>query len=912
MKDALVLRARLGALATAVVLTACGGGGSDSPPPPPAPPTETLFVPANAWPSATPASAQSVAPEEFRRRQDAGELRVIAPGGQAAQRAARQSHLGAQRNYLQSQSELSDEARALLAQAGAAAEIDTEPAATLPDGQAITLQGLGTRLEEAATNHRQARDPASALASYALSYGLLGDTLKAQLPDPESLRGGAIESVRQAAQQMSALLSTQPDLDNARLDPDAPVPPLGGSAAGRVRALSPGNGVDNTGVCVPTGYVQRYWFPLRSFVSPVKQQGTRGVCWAFTAISAIESRERVQFNNPANLSEQFFVNKYKLEWAPSDFFDGGLTAEALNAAVDRNQILMPETGWTYNPAPGRPANRDAPGVGATVASYTGVCRDAATNNYTGWCSSSAHQSPQTCTRVLGTDFCAYNTTPFNGPGVAASRVVPVWSQGEPFDLDRYRAMLASGVSLLASFPVHEGFMAAPAGIVSDYRRQFKDAMGNLVDGTYGGHAVQVVGFISNQQLSFPGAAPSTVGGGGYFIVRNSWGCRGGDGGYYYVPADYVSTIFSSLKALDFSAARSGRWNDDQAVPGGTSGLAVDPRGTLNVDLRVPTNLVGQFTVAHPVANYVRLTVSSNLDGLLFDGQWLVNAPPGGSLFANALPVSFQTEGLRTVTITARYGTQLASATKDVLVRNSAPSVRFEAFGVPQQGEGFAVNAIVTDINEASAEAMCAAMSWAVSEPDAIVSGSGCTRVVRFGATGVREVRVATRDSEGRAASAIGNFNVAPPPVNPYPRIASFGAFARNDLRIGNTVVGCRSEPVADNATIDLRQLGCRLAGVNVPDVPRYFAQLGLDNPDGEALTYDWTYAAYFPGAASPSRTLQTRTATPSHDMAGFIFGARDTPYACTLDVRVNAPEPSRSKSLRVWSGRCVHIEDGPR
>ena len=56
-------------------------------------------------------------------------------------------------------------------------------------------------------------------------------------------------------------------------------------------------------------------------------------------------------------------------------------------------------------------------------------------------------------------------------------------------------------------------------------------------------------------------------------------------------------------------------------------------------LRVPTNLAGDFEVKHPVANYVRLKVRSDVDGVLYDGQWLVNAPPNGGLFANSLPVN---------------------------------------------------------------------------------------------------------------------------------------------------------------------------------------------------------------------------------------------------------------------------------
>ena len=307
------------------------------------------------------------------------------------------------------------------------------------------------------------------------------------------------------------------------------------------------------------------------------------------------------------------------------------------------------------------------------------------------------------------------------------------------------------------------------------------------------------------------------------MIRNSWGCGAGDNGYYYVPADYVSILFSTLEALDFDVRRSLRWSQDQVVPGGASGLTIDPRGTLGADLRVRTDLASQFAVAHPVASYVRLRVTSNLDGLLFDGQWLVNEPIGGSLFANALPATFQTEGLRTLTITATYGSQVVSATKDVLVLNSAPAIRLLTSGTPQQGESFVINAEVTDINEPNPAGLCDAMQWTLDDGDAIVSGSGCTRVVRFGSTGRHLVRVVTHDREGREGFAVGMFDVAPPPANPFPRIASFGLFARDSLLVGGRPSGCWSNPVSDNTTIDLRQLGCDPLGVNVPDVSRYVA-----------------------------------------------------------------------------------------
>ena len=237
------------------------------------------------------------------------------------------------------------------------------------------------------------------------------------MPAPDALRAGTLEDIRLATQQMDAVLATLVNLDNARLDPDAPAASAAASDVVRMAKVSvAGNGTDNGGACAPTGLVKRYWFPLRNFVSPVKDQGSRGTCWAFAAVGAVESRERVQNNNAANLSEQFLVNKYKHEWYPTDFGDGGSSAAALNGALDRNQALQPEAGWTYNPARGRPANAFDFGVAGTFAAYVGACNQSAGQSYTGSCSETAHQSHRSCTRIFETDFCGFEQMEFTGAG----------------------------------------------------------------------------------------------------------------------------------------------------------------------------------------------------------------------------------------------------------------------------------------------------------------------------------------------------------------------------------------------------------------------------------------------------------------------------------------------------------------
>src|SRR5690606_38905760 len=147
------------------------------------------------------------------------------------------------------------------------------------------------------------------------------------------------------------------------------------------------------------------------------------------------------------------------------------------------------------------------------------------------------------------------------------------------------------------------------GLVTNYARTMIDGAGKEVAGSYGNHAVQIVGFLSNEEMSKPGRTPVNVGGGGYFIVKNSWGCGAGDGGYYYVPADYVSGLFHSLSALSFDGRRSAAWTAEQTTPGGSQAPKIQIKANpASVDLRVESDLANFFRVSHDVAKSVTLKV----------------------------------------------------------------------------------------------------------------------------------------------------------------------------------------------------------------------------------------------------------------------------------------------------------------
>ena len=863
-------------LAAVLLLVACGG---------PPPVSLDLLVEENAWTFPVPDEAELVSPEEYARRVASGETRLITSEMLAEQAADREATFDADREALASTSSPSPAVAALLAEAEGVEAFEGDRAVELPTGDTVSLFGLGTQFRNLAEAEALAQDPANALADYALSSALAPADLQTQLPTPESLPGAPLADIHEALAQLEALLSASADpsvLGTARLEP-----------AGAVEAAQvvPGNGTDHNGACAPTNLAGLYWYPLKSFISPMKQQAARGTCWAFTAIGALESRERVQNDSAVDLSEQFLVNKVKEDWDASDFDDGYTSERALNAAADRGQRLPSEASWTYNPAPNR-----ADSGGNDAAAYAGTC-----TGYSGTCSPTAHQSRQVCTTFVF-EFCSYVNVSFGGAGPTASRTIQVWSSGQAFDLSRYRMLLAQGHVLMASFPVYKGFMddVAANGIVSNYARTRLDDLGNEIAGSYGGHAVQIVGFLSNEEMTRAGVTPN-IGGGGYFIVKNSWGCGAGDRGFYYVPADYVSRLFNRLSVLDFDGRRSSRWVSEQTTPGGTVAPSITIRANPGVaDLRFATNLARFFTITHPVARSVTLKVTSDRDGVLFDGSW---ATDPNALFGPELRRTFTTTGVRTLTLEATYGSGRRSANLFVDVRNTAPAVTLSYAGTAYVGVAFPMTALITDVNEAGGSALCSRTTWSVDAPDGLAVATGCQQQVTFGTTGSRQVRVRTVDTEGAVGVRNVTLNVQPAPANPYPQVTSYGLYARDALFLGGTFLGCDDFAVAAGATVDFREDGCTLAVIGAPP-KRFSAAVVVANPDAETLTYDWRTIVTFNGVDT---TINTVVGSASGTFVPYSPGNHiDVTNDCRVTVTVNAPDPARSKSLTVWAGKCTY------
>lgn len=842
------------------LLVACSSGGA---PPPGGDPVQ--LTEKNAWTGDIPADAQTVSADDFKAGLASGDLTLISSADLAAQAAAREQQYQQDKSFLQGLSNKSPALQALLAEAAGTPHYEGDRPVKGPNGQTVVLDGLGTQLRNAVLAEQTAQSPDNALSDYRLSYELLPDDLKSQAASPDSLQGKSVGDIQAALDNLNTLLAGQ----------TSPVRPEPQGGALSSQAINPGNGRDQDTPCTaPSNYVKRYWFPLKNFVSPIKNQGSRGTCWAFTAIGAVESRERVQNNNPVNLSEQFLVNKVKQDWDSSDYSDGYWSEKALNTAVSKGQQFPGEGGWTYNTASSRPSVKDG-----DSGSYANSC-----NNYTGTCSDTAHESRRVCTTVVF-KFCSYAKVTFGGPGVASSKAVQVWKNGDSFDLNRYRLLMNQGHVLIAAFTVYRGFMddVSSDGVVRNYNQTKFDDKGKEVSGSYGGHAVQIVGFLSNDDLSQFGSTPN-IGGGGYFIIKNSWGCGAGDGGYYYVPADYVQKFFKTLSILDFDARRSDAWNKEQATPGGTQAPSITLKtNPAQVDLRVETDLAQFFTVTHPVAKSVTLTVTSDKDGTVYNGPWSTDT---NVLFGPSLKYTFGSAGLRHLTLLAKYGSGQASATLNVNVVNTPPTLSLKSSGDPQQGVDYQITAVITDPNEPDPSKLCAATTWTVSAPDALSALTGCQVMVKFGTTGSRTVQVSTTDSDGATSSQTLTLNVQPPPVNPYPKITGGGVYK------------CGGSQAANGSTIDLtvRPPACN----NYP----YSATVTVDNPSAESLTYQWTLYVTDNTGEHPIVSTSASSSPTFQMYSPYNSGPSTDP--CRVVVKVNAPDPSRSKTQTIWSGRCTH------
>jgi hypothetical protein len=284
------------------------------------------------------------------------------------------------------------------------------------------------------------------------------------------------------------------------------------------------------------GIYKNFDFPLKAFTPCVKDQAKRGTCTQFATLGAAEELIAEKYGTWTDLSEQATAAQDKIFWKPS--LTGTESAGLLLANSQAGYVIPLESAWDYNGAR-HGVKTTPPGVpaGATVAH---TCA-----GYHEYCSNTSGEGKYVCAPTSShRASCAFATqVKSRHNGVQITQYVSLF---EKTDLD-------------GSFDLAKSFlsMGYPVIFEGDVKDHFNVKGGYIKPPSLGphkrdGHAYNIVGFISNSKLAqkLPNAPPGE--GGGYFIVRNSWGLGYGDRGFGYMPIvwakKYVNTIFAIVDA----------------------------------------------------------------------------------------------------------------------------------------------------------------------------------------------------------------------------------------------------------------------------------------------------------------------------------------------------------------------------
>ncbi len=299
-----------------------------------------------------------------------------------------------------------------------------------------------------------------------------------------------------------------------------------------------GLGTDHTGdgsgcdVHSPLGLFAGYQWPLKQYVTCVKDQGNRGTCGAFAIVASLETAVAVKYNRRVNLSEQDLYGQVKNWWWPTYYGDGVNPDGVWQKMVEKNYVIPNESVWDYNPSYWR-------GDDAAKAGYVHSC-----TNYSGACSDTAHQAALYCTLSNDLLFCGYSSPVNEGNhGFRTTGETEIWDSG-----DTTSSIHAIGALVAANKTVNIGMDVPPSFDNPDTNGYVHYV---AKDGaSRGGHLVTVVGYITNATLAQTLPTAPAGAGGGYLIVKNSWGLCWSDGGFVYLPFSWASANVWSASVID--------------------------------------------------------------------------------------------------------------------------------------------------------------------------------------------------------------------------------------------------------------------------------------------------------------------------------------------------------------------------
>lgn len=401
-----------------------------------------------------------------------------------------------------------------------------------------------------ATAERQFNDLQNQTQLYKTFYRSIEPSLLKlkSLPTPEKFNVLSINERVNTLRVIGTLARTAP-LASVSSPPPAPAPVP--ASSNPIRSCSDdigfGNDLDHASinpkplvkgceVLEEGGIVKNLEYPLKNYVSCVKDQGGRGTCWAFAVTSTMETAVSVKSGQFLNLSEQHLISSVKLYWWPGMIEDSAGADIFWRASKEQYTWLL-ENKWEYNVSAYRSYDPKVRRFYDTCAGYPGECSD------------SVHQAQMYCTDRTEHRDCGFMQISNSDKNDTAQRKITSWvelwnSKDPDASLDLAIAALRMRKPLSIGYTVTPSFDAGGGNGWSVWNADSRN------EKVRGGHASHLVGYISNTELlqALPNAAQAP--GGGYFIVKNSWGPCAGDAGYYYVPREYFKYRANSIQAIN--------------------------------------------------------------------------------------------------------------------------------------------------------------------------------------------------------------------------------------------------------------------------------------------------------------------------------------------------------------------------
>ena len=749
-----------------LVLVACQNSNPE--------PTDPLFKPENAFGGTAPTDATIVTPEEFKALSTTEGFTIDTLKLRADRLAAAAAQFKTD----------TDEVKLLAATSSAyqKALVDPDPTDAslkiLPDGNyQLTIQGNAgpftvvtdgkpALYRDMLESRKKYFNAANQLKVYTTSYNELPEALKAGLPLPSSLSSATVETILQAradlgkhlADNPQALSDAKPVLQNrqTRVAPDAK--PVNFPASPNLEEGA-GKGIDHEGSsCTtpnPNGLYQNFWWRQKFYATSVKSQGSRGSCVAFALAGALETRVAIEQSRWINVSEQYLWGKIASDWDARDYGDGTILPNRAEDFFEQNFKLPLEQVWNYNTSRSRVDHKDDDYYSASCVGYSE------------YCSNMSHQLEEKCT-YTPTTVCGYVMPPATGERFKESEPDTIydWYSTGSLPVDEMRQYLRTGHPMVAGLLVNFGYDHPDNGFIT-----------TLTDiHNRGRHAVQVVGFISSSDIAAHPSLPQGVknnaaaAGGGYFIIKNSWGYCYGDAGYVYVPVTWAKEYFTQITV--FKSNPSAEFKST-------------PNSAPTVNITAPAN--GSSFPYKQVTAYT--ANAQDVDSPNLDIKWTSDVD-GQIGTGSSINAGFNTPGARkiTVTVTDDHGAT-ASDSINVTGVNQAPKVFIDA---PLPGDVIWAGSTSVDFKGSSidgdgifGELPCTSLIWKSSNSSDTL-GTGCAFSAIFATTGQRTITLTGTDAYGLKGTATVLISVTTKPVSGPPVVKITSPIAGKQYSNANT------------------------------------------------------------------------------------------------------------------------------